>query len=106
VPGAHVTDVARVFRLALEKGKAGARYHAVAEEGVALRDIAEVIGPRLGLPVDSITPEEAPAYFGWLTQLAELDLPASGVLTQQQLGWVPTGPGLLADLRDTDYDAA
>jgi nucleoside-diphosphate-sugar epimerase len=105
VPAAHVSDVARLFRLALEKGEAGARYHAVAEEGVTLREIAEVIGAGLRLPVESITPEEAPEYYGWLAQLAALDLPASGALTRQQLDWVPTGPGLVADLRGTDYDA-
>jgi hypothetical protein len=97
--------VMRRFRLALETGEAGARYHAVAEEGVLLREIAEVIGDGLGLPVESITSEQAPGYYGWLASLAALDLPASGALTQQQLGWVPTGPGLLTDLRETDYDA-
>jgi nucleoside-diphosphate-sugar epimerase len=105
VPAVHVSDAARLFRRALERGEAGARYHAVAEEGVTLREIAEVIGAGLRLPVESITPEEAPDYYGWLAQLATLDLPASGALTRQQLDWVPTGPGLLADLRETDYDA-
>jgi nucleoside-diphosphate-sugar epimerase len=105
VPAVHVSDAARLFRLALEKGEAGARYHAVAEEGVPLREIAEVIGAGLGLPVESITPEQAPGYYGWLASLATLDLPASGALTRQQLGWVPTGPDLLTDLRETDYDA-
>jgi nucleoside-diphosphate-sugar epimerase len=103
VPAAHVSDVARLFRLALEGGKAGARYHAVAEEGVPLREIAEVIGAGLKLPVESIAPEQAPDYFGWLAQLAALDLPASGAATRQQLDWDPTGPSLLADLRGTDY---
>ena len=105
VPAVHVSDAARLFRRALEKGEAGARYHAVAEEGVTLREIAEVIGAGLRLPVESITPEQAPDYFGWLAQLATLDLPASGARTRQQLDWVPTGPGLLTDLRETDYDA-
>ena len=105
VPAVHVCDAARLFRLALESGEAGARYHAVAEEGVTLREIAEVIGAGLRLPVESITPEQAPGYYGWLAQLATLDLPASGALTRQQLGWAPTGPGLLTDLRETDYDA-
>ena len=106
VPAVHASDAARLFRLALEQGEAGARYHAVAEEGVTLREIAEVIGAGLRLPVQSIAPEEAPQYYGWLAQLATLDLPASGAWTQQQLDWVPTGPGLLADLRETDYYAA
>jgi nucleoside-diphosphate-sugar epimerase len=105
VPAVHVSDAARLFRLALERGQPGGRYHAVAEEGVPLREIAEAIGTGLRLPVESITPEQAPDYFGWLAQLATLDLPASGAATRQQLDWTPTGPGLLADLRDTDYDA-
>jgi nucleoside-diphosphate-sugar epimerase len=105
VPAVHVTDAARLFRRALERGQPGARYHAVAEEGVPLREIAEVIGADLRLPVESITSEQAPDYFGWLAQLATLDLPASGAATRQQLDWTPTGPDLLADLRETDYDA-
>jgi nucleoside-diphosphate-sugar epimerase len=104
VPAAHVSDVARLYRLALEHGTAGSRYHAVAEEGVPLRRIAEAIGTRLNLPVDSITPDEARAYFGWLSQLAVLDLPASSARTREQLGWTPTGPGLLADLTRPDAD--
>lgn len=103
LPAAHVADVVRLFRLALEKGHAGARYHAVAEEGVALRDIAEVIGAGLKMPVESITPEEARDYFGVLANLAAIDLAASSALTRQQLGWNPTGPDLLTDLRNMDY---
>jgi nucleoside-diphosphate-sugar epimerase len=106
LPAVHVTDAARLFRLVLENGAAGARYHAVAEEGVPLREIAEAIGAGLRLPVESITPEQAPAYFGALAQLAPLDLAASGALTRQRLGWIPAGPSLLTDLRETDYDAA
>jgi nucleoside-diphosphate-sugar epimerase len=102
VPAVHVTDAARVFRLALEKGQPGARYHAVAEEGLPLREIAEVIGERLRLPVDSITPEQAPDYFGWLAPLAQQDLPASGARTRHELDWTPAGPGLLTDLREMD----
>ena len=105
MPAVHVSDAARLFRLALEKGEAGSRYHAVAEEGVPLREIAEVIGAGLRLPVESITPEQAPGYYGLLAQLATLDLPASSALTRQQIGWVPTGVGLLTDLREMDYDA-
>lgn len=74
MPAVHVSDAARLFRLALEKGEAGSRYHAVAEEGVPLREIAEVIGAGLRLPVESITPEQAPGYYGLLAQLATLDL--------------------------------
>ncbi|MGH3297890.1 MAG: SDR family oxidoreductase [Trebonia sp.] len=99
VPAVHVVDAAQMFRLALEKGQAGARYHAVAEEGVSLRDIAEAIGTALNLPVESITPEEAPDYYGWLANLAMLDLPASSAWTREQLNWNPIGPDLLTDLR-------
>ncbi len=102
----HVSDAVRLYRLALEKGQAGARYNAVGEEGVALRDIAEVIGAGLKMPVVSITREEAPAYFGWMAHLATIDLAASSVLTREQLGWNPTGPDLLTDLRNMDYSLA
>lgn len=103
LPAAHVTDVARLYRLALEHGQRGARYHAVAEQGVTLRAIVEVLGTQMGLPIQSLTPQQAPAYFGPLRQLAELDLPASGTRTQQLLAWIPAGPDLLTDLRNTDY---
>jgi nucleoside-diphosphate-sugar epimerase len=97
-PAAHRLDVARLYRLALEKAEPGAVYNAVAEEGVAARDIAETIGRRLSLPVKSIEPDEAPAYFGWLAHLAARDMPASSKLTRKKLKWEPTGPSLLADL--------
>ena len=105
MPAVHVSDAVRLYRLALEKGQAGARYNAVGEEGVALRDIAEVIGAGLKMPVESITPEAAAAYFGWLANLATIDLAASSALTRQWLGWNPTGPDLLTDLRNMDYSA-
>ena len=95
-PAAHVSDVARLYRLALERAETGAVYNAVAEEGVPARDIAETIGRRLKLPVRSIAPEEAGAFFGWLAMFA--DMPASSEKTQKRLGWRPTGPGLIADL--------
>ena len=95
---AHVSDVARLYRLAIEKSERGAVYNAVGEEGVRARDIAETIGRRLKLPVKSITPDEAGGYFGWLAHLAARDMPASSELTQKKLGWRPTGPGLIADL--------
>ena len=100
---AHVLDVARLYRLALEKHEAGARYHAVGEEGVPLRDIAEVIGRGLKVPVISISPEEARTHFGFLGMFAGLDLSASSTLTQERLGWHPTGPGLIADLEQMRY---
>jgi nucleoside-diphosphate-sugar epimerase len=99
----HVSDAVRLFRLALEKGQTGARYHAVGEEGVTLRDIAEVIGAGLKMPVEQITPGEASDYFGWMAGLAVIDLAASSALTRQQLGWNPSGPDLLTDLRNMDY---
>jgi nucleoside-diphosphate-sugar epimerase len=102
-PAAHVSDVARLYRLALEKREAGARYHAVAEEGVSVRDIAEVIGRGLKAPVVSMSPEEAAGHFGWLAMFAGLDLPASSAQTRERLGWRPTGPGLLADLEQMRY---
>jgi nucleoside-diphosphate-sugar epimerase len=97
-PAAHVLDVARLYRLVIERAAPGSVYHAVAEEGVSLRDIVQVLGQRLGLPVRSLTPEEAPGYFGWMAMFATLDLPASSEQTRRVLGWEPTGPGMLADL--------
>jgi nucleoside-diphosphate-sugar epimerase len=102
-PAAHVRDVARLYRLALEKREAGARYHAVAEEGITVREIAEVIGRGLKAPVVSLSPEEAAGHFGWLGAFAGLDLPASSAQTQERLGWRPTGPGLIADLEQMRY---
>jgi nucleoside-diphosphate-sugar epimerase len=106
LPAVHISDAVRLYRLALEKGQGGAHYHAVGEEGVALRDISEAIGAGLKMPVESITPEEAPAYFGWLANLAQIDLAASGALTHRQLDWNPIGPELLTDLRNMDYRGA
>ncbi len=97
---AHVSDTARLYRLALERQESGARYHAVAEEGIPARDVAEVIGRRLGLPVVSKSPDEAAGHFGWMAMFVGLDLPASSALTQERLGWHPTGPGLIADLEE------
>jgi nucleoside-diphosphate-sugar epimerase len=97
-PAAHVLDVARLYRLAIEKAEPGARYHAVAEEGVSMRDIVDVIGRRLMLPVRSLAREEAEPFFGWLALFAMHDMPASGAQTREKLHWAPTGPGLIADL--------
>ncbi len=103
----HVLDAAHLYRLALErnsveKGGAEARYHAVAEEGIPFREIAEVIGRRLNVPVVSQSPEEAADHFGWLAPFAQLHCPASSKLTREQLGWQPTQPGLLADLEHSE----
>lgn len=102
-PAAHVLDVARLYRLALEKHEAGARYHAVDEEGVPLRDIAEAIGRGLKVPVVSIPPDEARAHFGFYGTFAGLDLSASSAQTRERLGWRPVGPGLIADLDQMRY---
>ena len=100
---AHLHDAARVYNLALEKGHAGARYHAVAEEGVCAKDIAEAIGRGLNVPVKSISQEEAAAHFGWIGGFFGLDLVASSAKTRNELGWNPTGPTLLKDLENMQY---
>jgi nucleoside-diphosphate-sugar epimerase len=102
-PAVHVLDTARLYRLVLEKREAGAKYHAVAEEGVRLRDIADVIGRGLKVPVTSVSQEEAAAHFGWLGAFASRDVPASSAQTQERLGWRPTGPSLIADLDRARY---
>jgi len=102
-PAAHRLDVARLYRLALEKGTAGATYHAVDEEGVPVKDIAEVIGKGLNVPVVSLTSEEAQAHFGWLGFFVALDLAASSTKTRKELDWNPTGPGLITDLENMRY---
>jgi nucleoside-diphosphate-sugar epimerase len=98
-----VLDTARLYRLALEKASAGAKYHSVAEEGVSLRDIAEVIGRGLKVPVVSKSPKEATDHFGFLGYFVGTDGPASSALTQQRLGWKPTGPNLVTDLKNMQY---
>ena len=105
-PAVHVLDAARLYRLALEKAEAGARYHAVAEEGVPVRDIAEVVGRGLKVPVVALSPEEAAGHFGWLGAFVSWDLPASSAQTQARLGWRPTGPGVIADLEQMRYFSA
>ncbi|WP_405664620.1 SDR family oxidoreductase [Streptomyces sp. NBC_01166] len=105
-PVVHRLDAARLFRLAVEKAPAGSVLHAVAEEGVAIRDIAEVIGRRLDVPVVSVAPEEAAAHFSWLADFLGLDAPASHALTGELLDWRPTRPGLLEDLEKGHYFGA
>lgn len=102
-PAVHRLDAAHLYRLALEKGSAGARYNAVAEEGVPLREIAEAIGRGLNVPVVAKSPEQAGEHFGWLGMLMGFDVPASSALTQERLGWRPTGPGLISDLDQARY---
>ncbi len=100
---AHITDVAKLYVLALELGEPGARYHASAEEGVDARTIAEAIGEGAGLPVHSIAQDEVERYFGWMAPFAVLDMTASSAWTRVRLGWEPTGPDLVTDLAAMDY---
>ena len=101
---AHVLDVARLYRLALEKNEVGAKYHAVGEEGVGMKDIAEAMGRGLKVPTVSLSSEEAQLHFGWLSMFAIHDLAASSIQTQKKLGWQPIGPGLIADLEQMVYN--
>lgn len=102
-PAVHLIDCAHLYRLVLEKRSAGARYNAVAEEGVPLREMAETIGRGLKLPPVSISPEQAGEHFGWLSAFVGFDIPASSALTQERLGWNPTGPGIISDLENMRY---
>ncbi len=104
-PAVHTSDLATLFRLALEKGPAGKTWHAVGDEGIRFREIAEAIAARLGLPAVSIPADELmlPGYFGFLTAVVTLDLAASNAITRQVLGWEPTQPGLIADLDNGHY---
>jgi nucleoside-diphosphate-sugar epimerase len=99
----HRLDAVRLYRLALEKGEAGMRYHAVGDEAITLQAISEIIGQHLNLPVVSISPEAAAAHFGWFAAMAALDCPASSKLTQERLHWHPSHPGLLEDLASSIY---
>jgi len=102
-PAAHRLDTARLYRLALEKADAGERFHAVAEEGVPVRDIAEAIGRGLNVPVVPLAAEESSKHFGWLGAFVGWDIPASSAHTREKLGWNPTGPGLISDLENMRY---
>ncbi|SCF32388.1 Nucleoside-diphosphate-sugar epimerase [Micromonospora matsumotoense] len=105
-PAVHRSDAARLVHLGLEKAPAGSLLHAIAEEGVPTRQIAEAIGHALDLPVASISAENAPAHFGWMGGFFGLDIPASSTRTQEILGWTPTGPTLLDDLNTGAYSHA
>jgi nucleoside-diphosphate-sugar epimerase len=102
-PAVHRVDAAHLFRLALENAPAGSVLHAIADEGVPIRDVAEVIGHHLDLPVASIPPEQAAEHFRWLGGFLGIDSPASSTLTRELLGWQPTQPGLLDDLDKGHY---
>ena len=104
-PAVHVRDLASLFRLALEKGPAGKTWHAVGDEGLRFREIAEAIAARMGLPAVSIPADElmVPGYFGFLSAVVTLDLPASNAITRRALGWEPAQPGLLANLENGHY---
>ena len=102
-PAVHRLDSAHLFRLALENAPAGSTLHAVADEGVPIRDIAEVIGRHLDVPVVSISPEDAAGHFSWLAGFLAADSPASSALTRELLGWQPTQPGLIDDLDQGHY---
>jgi len=97
-PAVHRGDAARMVRLGLEKAPAGSRLHAVGEEGVPARDIAEAIGRGLGIPTASIAPDNVDAHFGWIGRFFGADMPTSSALTQELLDWTPTGPTLMDDL--------
>ena len=102
-PAVHRRDAARLYRLALERGARGEAYHNVAEQGVPYRAIAEAIGRQTGLPVRSLTPEEAEGYFGPLAMWVGNNGPVSNEWNRDTLGWTPTHPGIVADIEQPDY---
>jgi len=102
-PAVHRLDAAHLYRLVLEKGSAGASYHAIGDEGIPFKEIASVIGRRLGVPVVSKSPEQAAERFSWLAHFVGMDSPASSKLTEEKLEWRPKQPGLIADLERGTY---
>ena len=105
-PAVHRSDAARLVRLGIERAPAGSVLHAVAEEGVPMRDVAEAIGRGLELPVGSVAPEEAGAHFGFLAAFVGMDMPVSSAITRELLDWAPTGPGLIEDIEAGHYFAS
>jgi nucleoside-diphosphate-sugar epimerase len=99
----HRLDAAHLYRLTIENAAPGARYHAAAEEGIAVKAIAEAIAEQLGIPVKSITPEAAAEHFGWFAQMTAIDCPASSAWTQEQVNWRPAHPTLLSDIKNGVY---
>jgi len=102
-PAVHRLDAAHLYRLALEEGSAAARHHGVADEGVPTREIAEIIGQHLNVPIVSKSREEAADHFGWIARFFAIDGPASSRQTQERLGWQPVQPGLVTDLNAEHY---
>ena len=105
-PAAHVSDVARLYVLAIERAEAGARYHAVAEEGISAKTIAETLAQGLRIPAVSVPPDKVVDHFGWMAMFVGLDMPASSAWTRKTLSWDPTGPDLISDLSRMDYGVA
>lgn len=103
---AHLSDTARLFRLALERQEPGARYHATAEAAIPFRQIAEAVGRSLGVPAAAVAAEEAASHFGWLSVFADKDMSASSALTRERLGWHPGGPGLITDIEGIRHGEA
>lgn len=102
-PAVHRLDAARLFRLALERGATDGPYHAIGEEAIAFKAIAESLGRHLNVPVTALSAAEAEAHFGWFAPFAGMDIPASSAHTRALLGWAPSGPTLLEDMDDAGY---